>query len=90
MPSSLPAPESEQSRVRRSAATSLGSSPVAPYASPSPSPATRSAKLGEKLAKARALQQQLPAESREAQLLAIAVLRRDEILLDELIRRVSP
>jgi hypothetical protein len=50
----------------------------------------RSAKLSEKLAKARALQQQLPAESREAQLLAIAVLRRDEILLDELIRRVSP
>jgi hypothetical protein len=31
----------------------------------------------------------VPEESREGQLLAIAILRRDEALLDELIRRVS-
>jgi hypothetical protein len=71
------APESEQSSIRRREATLLTSSP-----------AVRGVTLSTKLATARALQRNAPTESREAQLLAIAILRRDEALLDELIRRV--
>jgi hypothetical protein len=90
--------------LRRNAATTLGSTPVTGDSAPvagdsapvandlvddSPSPAVRSVQLFEKIARARALQQRLPDESREAQLLAIAMLRRDEALLDELLRRVE-
>ncbi|HEX2882913.1 MAG TPA: hypothetical protein VHO25_25515 [Polyangiaceae bacterium] len=81
---SKPAPESEQSSVRRrQSATTLASASVAASASP-----VRS-NLANKIATAKSLQTLVPEESREAQLLAIAILRRDEALLDELIRRVS-
>jgi hypothetical protein len=82
------APESEQSSVRRrTSSTSLKSAAV--NAALHGTPVPRSANLANKIATARSLQSLVPEESREAQLLAIAILRRDEALLDELIRRVS-
>jgi hypothetical protein len=86
---SQPTADSEQSSVRRrQSATRLSSAaataPVQQVAAPS-----RSGNLASKIATARSLQTLVPEESREAQLLAIAILRRDEALLDELIRRVS-
>jgi hypothetical protein len=50
---------------------------------------SRTGNLANKIATAKSLQTLVPEDSREAQLLAIAILRRDEALLDELIRRVS-
>ena len=71
------------------ASRALASSAVRASSALPAGPATRSAQLAEKMTLARTLQRRLAPESREAQLLAIAVLRRDEALLDELIRRVG-
>ncbi|HTM46186.1 MAG TPA: hypothetical protein VL137_14600 [Polyangiaceae bacterium] len=75
------APPSEQSSVRRTEASRLSSTPV--------SPAQRNSRLAEKLRLARAMQRRLPVEDRKGQLLAVAILRQDEALLDELILCVS-
>jgi hypothetical protein len=89
---SKPAPDSEQSSVRRrQSATTLTATAAnaAVHAALHGTAPTRGVNLANKLATARALQSRVPEESREGQLLAIAILRRDEALLDELIRRVS-
>jgi hypothetical protein len=75
---SQPAPASEQSSVRRSEATRLTSTPVLPV--------QRGSRVAEKLRLARAMQRRLPVEDRRGQLLAVAILRQDEALLDELIQ----
>lgn len=86
------APDSEQSSVRRrqsaTTLTATAANAVVHAALHGTAP-TRSVNLANKIATARSLQSRVPEESREAQLLAIAILRRDEALLDELIRRVS-
>ena len=74
------APESEQSGVRKRDAV-----PFPSWASP----AQRHGRLSLKLIAASATQRRLPAENREGQLLAIAILRRDEALLDEVLRRLA-
>jgi hypothetical protein len=92
------APDSEQSSVRRRqsaqaltavALTSVGANAAAVHAALHGTAPSRGVNLANKIATARALQSRVSEESREGQLLAIAILRRDESLLDELIRRVS-
>ena len=87
----LPPPVSEQSSVRPREASSLTSTSLTAtslIATPA-SPAERGTRLAEKLAAARALQRRLPIDHRHGQLLAIAILRRDEALLDELLKPLA-
>ncbi len=86
---SKPAPDSEQSSVRRRQSATTLSSAAVTAALHGGAVQSRGTNLANKIATARALQSLVAEESREAQLLAIAILRRDEALLDELIRRVS-
>jgi hypothetical protein len=73
-------PESEHSTVRKCPVVTAPSAVA---------PAQRHVRLSSKLISASAIQRRLPAECRKGQLLAIAILRRDELLLDELLRRVT-
>jgi hypothetical protein len=85
-PAGSPAAESTFVRVRRDAAAppSVGAPSLLP-----PSAELRGTAVGaleQKLAMARILLQSLPAREQQATLLKVAILRRDETLLDGLLK----